>query len=130
MSYLMDSPWDVATIHVNIKDLLRVQIMYTLRMTKFNNFLEGDRAHLKSWPLSKEKELNHHVIHFSMNPSWDVAIMHVNIKDLLRVQNNSNKKKKRIKDIIDTEQVTLLIESISDISMRFCMSGFIYSPKL
>ena len=35
-----------------------------------------------------------------------------------------------IKDIIDTEQVTLLIESISDISMRFCMSGFIYSPKL
>ena len=57
--------------------------------------------------------------------------MHVNIKDLLRVQNNSNKKKKKmIKDIIDTEQVTLLIESISDISMRFCMSGFIYSPKL
>lgn len=56
--------------------------------------------------------------------------MHVNIKDLLRVQSNSNKKKKMIKDIIDTEQVTLLIESISDISMRFCMSGFIYSPKL
>ena len=100
MSYLMDSPWDVATIHVNIKDLLRVQIMYTLRMTKFNNFLEGDRAHLKSWPLSKEKELNHHVIHFSMNPSWDVATMHVNIKDLLRVQNNSNKKKKRLKILL------------------------------
>ena len=59
-------------------------------LTKLFYHLNGGIAHLKSFPGSKAKQMDHHVIPILEEHQYGAAVIHVGIKDLLKNRTNIN----------------------------------------
>ena len=59
-------------------------------MKEFNKYLNGGIAHLKPFPGSKAKQMEHHVIPILEEHQYDAAIIHVGINDLLKRRTSIN----------------------------------------
>ena len=64
-------------------------ILKTLRMGELNRHINGGRVHLKSFPGSEAKQLNHHTIPILEEHQYDAAAIHVGINDLLKGMSNN-----------------------------------------
>ena len=53
-------------------------------MGELNHHINGGKVHLKSFPGSKTKQLNHHTIPILEEHQHDAAAIHVGINDLLK----------------------------------------------
>ena len=65
-------------------------MLKSLRTKEFNKYLNGRIAHLKPFPGTKEKQMDHHVIPILEEHQYDAAVIHVGIKDLLKSLTNIN----------------------------------------
>ena len=61
-------------------------------MKDFNAATRGGRVHLKHLPGSKAIQLSHHVKPTLEGYTYDAAIIHVGINDILRCKNNEELK--------------------------------------
>ena len=59
-----------------------------LKMKDFNAAVGGGRVHLKSFLGSKAAQLNDHIKPTLQEYTYDAAIIHVNINDILRCKND------------------------------------------
>ena len=59
-------------------------------MKEFNKNLNGGIAHLKPFPGSKAKQMDHHAIPILKEHQYDAAVIHVGINDLLKSRTNLN----------------------------------------
>ena len=73
-------------------------MLKSLRMKEFNRSLNGDIAHLKPFPGSKVKQLDHHAIPSLKEHRHDAAVIRTGIKDLLK--NGTNIKVKKLLKIL------------------------------
>ena len=64
--------------------LLSDSILKRLRMAEFNRWINNGVVRLKSFPGTRAKQLDHHSIPVLEEHSYDAAIIHVGINDLLR----------------------------------------------
>ena len=62
----------------------------SLRMKEFNKYLNGGIAHLKSFPGSKAKQMDHDVIPILEEHQYDAAAIHLGINNLLKSRTNIN----------------------------------------
>ena len=65
-------------------------ILKTLRMGELNRHINGGKVHLKSFPGSTAKQLNHHTIPIleEHQYDYDAAAIHIVINDLLKRMSN------------------------------------------
>ena len=99
-------------------------MLKSLRMNEFNKYLNGGIAHLKSFPGSKAKQMDHHVISTLEEHQYDTAVIHVGINDLLKSRTNI-KVSEIAKDIIN---IALRCRS-HNIATIF-ISSIVYSTKV
>ena len=59
-------------------------------MKEFNENLNGGIAHLKPFPGSKAKQVDHHAITILEEHQYDAAVIHVGNNDLLKSRTNIN----------------------------------------
>ena len=64
-------------------------ILKIIRMGELNCHVNGGKVHLKSFPGSKAKQLNHHTIPILEEHQYDAAAIHVGINDLLKGMSNN-----------------------------------------
>ena len=93
-------------------------------MKEFNKYLNGGIAHLKPFPGSKAKQMDHHVIPILEQHQYDAAVIHVGINDLLKRRTNINASQ-IAKDIIN---IALRCRS-HNIAIIF-ISSIVYSTKV
>ena len=93
-------------------------------MKEFNKYLNGGIAHLKPFPGSKAKQMDHHVIPILEQHQYDAAVIHVGINDLLKRRTNINASQ-IAKDIIN---IALRCRSHT-IAIIF-ISSIVYSTKV
>ena len=99
-------------------------MLKSLRMNEFNKYLNGGIAHLKSFPGSKAKQMDHHVIPTLEEHQYDAAVIHVGINDLLKSRTNIN-----VSEItMDIINITLRCRS-HNIATIF-ISSIVYSTKV
>ena len=67
-------------------------ISENLKMKIFNAAVSGGRVHRKSFPGSKAVQLNHHTKPTLQEYTYDAAIIHVGINDILRCKNDEELK--------------------------------------
>ena len=67
-------------------------ISENLKMKIFNAAVRGGRVHRKSFPGSKAVQLNHHTKPTLQEYTYDAAIIHVGINDILRCKNDEELK--------------------------------------
>ena len=99
-------------------------MLKSLRMKEFNKNLNGGIAHLKPFPGSKAKQMDHHVIPILEEHQYDAAVIHVGINDLLKSRTNIN--------------VSEIAEDIINIALRcrshniatIFISSIVYSTKV
>ena len=65
-------------------------MLESLRMKEFNENLNGRIAHLKLFPGSKAKQMDHHAITILEEHQYDAAVIHFGINDLLKSRTNIN----------------------------------------
>ena len=99
-------------------------MLKSLRMKEFNKNLNGGIAHLKPFPGSKAKQMDHHAIPILKEHQYDAAVIHVGINDLLKSRTNINVSE-IAKDIID---IALRCRS-HNIATIF-ISSIVYSTKI
>ena len=99
-------------------------MLKSLRMKEFNKNLNGGIAHLKPFPGSKAKQMDHYDIPILKEHQYDAAVIHVGINDLLKSRTNINESK-IAKDIID---IALPCRS-HNIATIF-ISSIVYSTKI
>ena len=58
-------------------------------MAELNRHMNCGKIHLKSFPGSKAKQLNHHTIHILEEHQYVAAAIYVRINDLLRGMSNN-----------------------------------------
>ena len=73
-------------------------ISKNLRMGEFNSFIKKGEVSLKVLPGAKARQLNHHTIPLLEDNTYDAAVIHVDINDLLSNVKSTND---ICKDIID-----------------------------
>ena len=96
----------------------------SLRMKEFNKYLNGYIAHLKPFPGTKAKQMDHHVISILEEHQYGAAATHVGIKDLLKSRTNFDVSE-IAKDIIN---IALSCRSLN-IATIF-ISSITYSTKI
>ena len=65
-------------------------ILKNLRMGEFNSFIKKREVSLKAFPGAKARQLNHYTIPLLEDNTYDGAIIHVGIKDLLSNDKSTN----------------------------------------
>ena len=65
-------------------------MLESLRMEEFNENLNGRIVHLKPFPGSKAKQMDHHAITILEEHQYDAAVIHFGINDLLKSRTNIN----------------------------------------
>ena len=55
-----------------------------MNIKEINRQIHGDRIHMKAFPEAKSTQLNHYVTSSLKEYSYDAAIIHVGINDILR----------------------------------------------
>ena len=93
-------------------------------MKEFNKYLNGGTAHLKPFPGSKAKQIDHYVIPILEEHQHDATVIHVGINDLLKSRTNISVSQ-IAKDIIN---IALRCRS-HNIATIF-ISSIIYSTKV
>ena len=99
-------------------------MLKSLRMEEFNKNLNGDIAHLKPFPGSKTKQMDHHALPILKEHQYDAAVIHVGINDSLKSRTNINVRE-IAKDIID---IALLCQSHN--MATIFISSIVYSTKI
>ena len=75
-------------------------ILKNLRMGEFNSFIKKREVSLKAFPGAKARQLNHYTIPLLEDNTYDGAIIHVGINDLLSNDKSTNDICKEIIDIV------------------------------
>ena len=77
--YLYVTLFDVAYWDLHNVVIFTDSMLKSLRMREFNKNLNGGITHLKLFPGSKAKQMDHHVIPILKEHQYDVAVIHVGI---------------------------------------------------
>ena len=102
--------------------LFRDSILKNLRMGEFNSSIKKGEVSLKTFPGAKVRQLNHHTTPLLEDNTYDAAVIHVGINDLLSNVKSTNY---ICKDIID---IGLRCRN-NNIGMIF-ISSIAYSSKV
>ena len=99
-------------------------VLKSLRVKEFNRNLNGSIAHLKPFPGSKAKQMDHHSIPILEEHQYDAATIHVGIDDLLKSRTNINVSK------IAKDVINIALRCRSHNIATIFISRIVYSTKV